>query len=160
MVDVMKGICIIMVMLTHVTTIPTATRKLILYPFTILPAVPMFLMLSGFVFTMTECAKLKNPDDPYDVGSWFEKETFFRRFNRFLIPYLIADVLICVFLVLLCNVRWFRFETLWKIFVFGGRGPGGYYILLLFQFLILFPFMLYGFKKQPLAFSLFTVSFW
>jgi len=159
MVDVIKGICIIMVILTHVTTIPNDTRKLILYPFTILPAVPIFLMLSGFTFSMAEMSKADNKSS-YDIAQWFDKNRFFSRFKRFFIPYLIADLSILLFLILLCNVRRFSFSTLWKIFIFGGRGPGGYYVILLMEFLVLFPFLLYGINKSPFLFSMFIVCFY
>ena len=153
MIDITKGICIIMVILTHVSTIPNDTRKLILYPFTILSAVPVFLILSGFSFSMSEELMIIDKS-PYDISRWFEKKRFIKRLKRFLIPYFITCFLILLLLILLCNIRWFSFETLWKMFIMGGRGPGGNYVIILLELLVIFPFLLYGLERNPFVFSL------
>ena len=55
--DVLKGICILLVILTHFDWVE-AERLRYLFPFWMNPAVPIFMIISGYVFT--ESFKRKN----------------------------------------------------------------------------------------------------
>lgn len=145
--DMIKGLCIVMVILTHVP-LTNEVKKAIFYPFTILPAVPMFLMCSIYAFSLTEDRKNG------DIFTWFSSRTFWRRANRFLFPFLFSVGIIIAGLVLLSNLRRLAFASFFKLVFLGGRGPGGYYVLILFQLLVLFPFLRHFFCLNQIGTTL------
>lgn len=140
--DVMKALCICMVIITHVSGITMETRKNMLWPFTILPAVPIFLMMSVFVFALAEDQKNGT------VLSWFQWPTFWKRFNRFFLPQAIAIAVIIACLFAFRDMKRISAESIFKMFQTGGRGPGAYYVLIMYQLLIVFPFMRMLFRKN------------
>ena len=143
--DVMKAVCICMVIITHMNGISVNIRKAILWPFTILPAVPTFLMMSVFVFAMAEDTKNGT------VLSWFSWPTFWRRFNRFLFPQAVAIAVIIAGLFAFRDLKRISVESIFKMFQMGGRGPGAYYVMIMYQLLIVFPFVRMLFRKNQAA---------
>ena len=156
MVDVMKGFCIIMVILTHVSTIPTHIRKLILYPFTILPAVSMFIMLSAYSFSLSEdrleqtCGRVRTDSD------WFERRQFLRKLGRFLLPFGISVFVLLAVLRIIFHAD-ISFPIVFRVISLGGYGPGSYYVWIVFQLLLLFPFFRCGFKHNPIRMAVFLI---
>ena len=155
MLDVIKGICIIMVILTHVSTIPNHVKKMILYPFTILPAVPMFIMLNAYSLSLSEDRLEQKAGCVRTISDWFEKQSFFRRIRRFLIPYAVAIIILFFGMFYIKHLRHISFRSAWIIICRGGSGPGGYYVLIILQILMLFPFIRYGFNKKPFELCIF-----
>lgn len=159
MIDVIKGICIIMVILNHVTIIPTAIRRIILWPFTILPAVPMFIMLSSYNLSLSEERMEIRMGKRKTIADWFENKRFFSRINRFLIPYLITILVLIVGLFIVLHAQRISFKTIWFLLIQGGRGPGGYFVIIILQVLVLFPFLRYGFEQSPFRMTVFMIIF-
>ena len=146
LVDAIKGLCIIMIILTHVSTIPQSMKKVILYPFTILPAVPCFLMLSSYIYTYIEG---KTDADEW-LWKWFDARRFGKRIHRLLVPYVISLLVLFAGLHLFKGVQYISPKTIWLTFLQGGRGPGGYYVVVAFGFLALFPFLRLILDHHPL----------
>ena len=142
--DFIKGLCIIMVILTHVP-FTAAIKKAMLYPFTILPAVPMFLMCSVYAFSLSEDRK----PDGGSIWGWFEPTAFKKRFNRLFLPYCIAIFITVVVLMIVKNMKRIAFLSVLKILLQGGRGPGSYYVVILFSLLVIFPFLYQAFHRHP-----------
>lgn len=156
-IDVIKGLAIIMIILTHVSTIPMDLKLRIAYPYTILPAVPIFLICSGFLYLRSELGKRCKNEEAGGTGniilSWYGSSNFMRRINRLLYAYLVQWV------VLMGTLFIFRGKLLPApdaliMFLQGGRGPGAYYVLIMFQFMVVFPFLAYAFEKSPFGTSL------
>lgn len=142
--DVIKAICIIMVILRHVA-FPEEIQRKILYPFTILPAVPIFLMCSVFVYCYVE------DRNNGTILSWFSNKVFWKRMERYLLPFLVSVAVLIAGLFLFMNIKRISLYSIYRIIQFGGRGPGNYYVLIIFQFMVIFPFLRYFYKKQPAA---------
>ena len=141
--DIMKGVCICMVIVRHVGVIGPEMQKMYGWPFTVLPAVPMFLMMSMVSFSLAEERKGKD----VDLLSWFEWETFSRRFCRFLLPFFIA-VAVEIAILYLRGMKGFSLMSLFVMLQQGGRGPGNYYVIIVFQLMLLFPFLRLFYKKN------------
>lgn len=151
MVDVIKGFSILMIIMTHVAGMTKQFRDLIFYPFTVIPAVSVFLVLSAYVFELSEEKYRKKQGRPWTIWDWFETERFVPRLRRFLYPYLLTTACLCVILTRVLGVNFFRFKYLFRILAMGGRGPGAYYIILMFEFLLAFPLIKYWADKDPLS---------
>ena len=141
--DIIKGISIIMVILTHVADVPQSVRQQVLWPFTILPAVPLFILTTVYAYSTAE----NKPN--WSIVSWFETKRFSRRFNRFFIPWIITIAVQIILLFELLGATSLSLSALMRILFLGGRGPGAYYVMLTFQILVLFPLMKYAFEKSP-----------
>lgn len=141
--DIIKGISIVMIILTHVANIPQSVRQRVLWPFTILPAVPLFILTTVYAYSTAE----NKPD--WSIVSWFETKRFSRRFNRFFIPWIITIAVQIVLLFVLLGATKLSPSALMRILFLGGRGPGAYYVMLTFQILAFFPLMKYAFEKSP-----------
>lgn len=159
-VDVIKGLAIIMIILTHVSTIPLDLKLRIAYPYTILPAVPIFLICSGFLYLRSEQGKRCKNNQKIGGGtidniiySWYDKTNFMRRINRLLYAYLVQWIILMGALFLIKGKVLAAPDAL-IMFLQGGRGPGAYYVLIMFQFLVIFPFLAYAFEKSPFGTSL------
>ncbi|WP_195268589.1 acyltransferase family protein [Eubacterium sp. 1001713B170207_170306_E7] len=149
-VSYLKCIAIILVLITHSIS-PTSEQR-IGGPFWIAMAVPIFLIISGFNFTAS-CENKKI----FATREWFRHNNLLPKLKRILLPYSAVYVLE-IFLIYISK----KLELTKGIMIFnyvtGGFGPGSYYIPILIQFLLLFPFILMGFKsKAKLTFSILLV---
>lgn len=137
-VDNLKAMSILLVILTHSITLET--RMLIGGPFWVDMAVPIFMILSGFTYSLSAQKKECN-----SITQYYTKRNIVPKFKRLLFSYLLIitiEVIIYSF---------FQPKGLKEIIIryfFGGWGPGSYYIPLLFQLIILFPCMYIPLKKS------------
>lgn len=154
MLDILKALAIIMVVITHVADIPRGVKQMLLWPYIILPAVPIFLILSIYAYSKS----VEKTGGTNVLLSWFEKKPFLKRVNRFLVPYSISIAILCLGLIL-NGAKGISIMSIIKMFLQGGRGPGGYYIIITFQLLVLYPFMKNSFDKRPMVTVLFLVIF-
>lgn len=142
-VDFLKGICILFVIVTHYAWTDTERLRL-LFPFWIDMAVPIFMILSGFVFTKSYLKhNIKTYEQAYAYENWLGK------LIRFSFPFLIAfavEEVACRFLGI---VRHNALETA-TAFVQGGFGPGSYYYPILVQFIFYFPVLFFLVQKYRL----------
>lgn len=152
-VDMLKGAAAICVILSHVQ-LTEAQRRILLAPFWMWMAVPVFMVLSGFNFAAS-LEKMQQRSE-----EWFERPFFMRKLTRFLYPFFIAEVVeVCWMLHLKVPL-----QSIMHSVLSGGCGPGGYYNSMLFQLLIIFPLlyaamqhrqqMLWGFILLNLGYEL------
>lgn len=138
--DVLKGICILLVILTHFDWVEPQ-RLQYLFPYWMNPAVPIFMIISGYVFT--ESFKRKNVEtfkEAYNLKSIMDKVI------RYTIPLIIIyaiEVPVKLF-ALQQPIRW---QELVSQFFLGGYGPGSYYFPYMIEFIFLFPLIYFAIKK-------------
>lgn len=145
-VDLLKGICIIFVIVTHFAW-EAAERKVYLFPFWIDMAVPVFMIISGYINASSfERRKISSLKEAY---SW---ESILKKFIRYTLPFAIIYLIEVVFLfgehVISGNALGHGWVILWVI---GGYGPGGYYYPIMIQFIFLFPIIYFIVHKYGFA---------
>lgn len=170
-IDVIKGLLILFVIFGHIN-INIETRRILLAPFWENSAVPMFLLLSSYLYSK---GFLKNNIETYRDA--YSLNMLMPKLLRFIIPWFIFYV--CEVLVYLFMRTNFISNTLSNLYpnndfietyvpiingkkiivglFSGGEGPGSYYVLLMFIFIFIFPF-LYFFVKKYKKKSIFVCS--
>lgn len=140
--DAMKGISIILILITHFSW-SDDQRRLLLFPFWIEMAVPIFMMITGFVYTMSfdkgRCQKLQ---DGYSL------KIISKRIFRYLIPYLMIFIIELFIYYLFFENHSILFLIM--TFITGGFGPGAYYIPVLLQIVFLMPLVYFVIRSNPL----------
>ena len=122
-IDFLKGVCIIMVLLTHGLLINV--QEYLLYPLWIAQAVPIFLLIQAF-----HAFKKDRPAFPRPSHIW----------TRILRPFLIVQIIFLVHGYLQCQINHTSFPEFLTLFRrCGGLGPGSYYIWIYLQFALLLP---------------------
>lgn len=133
LVDVIKGVCILFVIFSHYAWSDEQRHKM-LFPFWIDMAVPMFMVVSGYVGALSFYnKKIENLKDCFLINSIMAKCA------RFMLPFTVAflfEFLLDAFLS-----KSFSFKRYIVSFFYGGEGPGNYYIPIMIQFVFLFPFI-------------------
>lgn len=147
-IDYLKSIAVILVILTH--ALSKQQRLRIGGPFWISMAVPIFMILSGFTNSLSA-----DKNNIYSTKQYFKKEQLLSELSKILIPYLVIillEIMLGGFQRIFFEVGPFMSFGLKEFIVFvltGGTTPGSYYVLILLQFVVIFPFMLVAFKKAP-----------
>ena len=117
-------------------------RLAIGFPFWGSQAVPFFLTISAFLLANS----LSRVADP--LNTWFKGGKVWKSLVRVVIPYLTIAILIFAVEVLLSSSKAFvKYPPIF--FLVGGTGPGGYYVPLLIQLYLLFPFFFALFRRRP-----------
>lgn len=139
-IDFLKGICILFIIITHYAWKETE-RLRYLFPFWIDMAVPIFMIISGFVYTKSFLEKdISTLEKAYSIRNILGK------IIRYSVPFIIAFIIEMV----VFNVSGARHYNVWqmgKIFFRGGVGPGGYYYPIMIQFIFYFP-IIYAIVKK------------
>lgn len=138
--DVLKGICILLVILTHFDWVE-AERLKYFFPYWMNPAVPIFMIVSGYVYT--ESFKRKNVStfkEAYALKGILDKAI------RYTVPLLMIYV-IEVPLKLIIFEKKFTVGDILLQLCLGGYGPGSYYYQYMMQFIFLFPLIYFVIKK-------------
>ena len=137
-IDFIKGIAIIFVILLH--SIPKQTLESILAIFHIWQAIPLFFIIMGYNMALSFRRRR------YDCSAKYMKEYFCSRLKRIAPPFLAIYALSLIIGV----YRGFDYSFLW---IFIGRFPldlpGNYFVSMIFQFVLIFPFLWMIFTKQP-----------
>lgn len=138
--DVLKGICILLVVLTHFEWEKEQTLNL-LFPFWVSSAVPIFMIISGYVYsesfkrkqisTLKEAYSLKNVAD---------------KLVRYSLPFVLIYIIEIALKVFVVNQRMSAREVILNLFL-GGYGPGSYYFQYMIQFVFVFPLVYFAIKK-------------
>lgn len=137
-VDVIKGICILFVIITHFEW-QNSERMALGFPFWIDMAVPVFMIISGYVSSLSaEKRNIKGVSDLYLPSVIVPK------LIRYTIPFLIIYLINSV--IFFSDGSWGISQIVFGIFS-GGTGPGAYYYPVLIQFVFLFP-VVYGIIKK------------
>ena len=138
--DYLKVISIFMIVVTHLG-FSAITRKNLLFPYWIDMAVPIFFIISGYVYSLSsDKRKLKG------IKDWFKFDNFIDKFLRIFIPYVI--IFIIEVLLYKINNRDIFLREIINGFFTGSWGPGSYYFPVLLQLLFLFPFILFITKTK------------
>ncbi len=150
-IDFLKGICIIIVIFEHAGWSRETWLKG-LFPFWDRIAIPMFMVISGFVYTLSLQRK--------GMENYYSFHELSHKLKRYLRPYIIAFSIENVAYLIIANKAFRRFienhfhfpinsifservtilNSL-KSFISGGYGPGNYYTPVLIQLIILFPLL-------------------
>lgn len=139
-IDFLKGICIIFVIITHYDWI-RAERRGLLFPFSINMAVPIFMIISGYLFSKSfENHKIDTFKRAYGLNHILTK------IIRFTVPFAIIYIIEEIVLTVITPSRMslFRFAD---DFVKGGIGKGSYYYPFMIQFIFVFPLIYFTVKK-------------
>lgn len=129
--DFYKGICILFVIFTHNEW--TQEQRLYgLFPFWIGMAVPVFMVITGYVSAMsfqTHAHNLKNAYRPTEI---------LRKWLRFVVPFLPIYAFQVVWSYAVLQKSFSKY-TLVKFFLEGGDGPGSYYFPVMLQMVVIIP---------------------
>jgi len=129
-VDLLKGICIILVCITHYEW-TSAERKEMLFSWWVDMAVPIFMILSGYVYEKSLKRK-----GIVSLSKLYVPVDILKRTIRLTIPILVAYSLTLAWdSANLPEIRYDIFIT----FLQGGRGPGSYYYPVMMQSVFLLP---------------------
>ena len=149
--DIVKAACILFVIITH-DKISESFRLKTLFPFWINMAVPMFMIISGYVYAISfERNKISEIHEAYALNFIMPK------FIRYTVPFILA------YLVELADEIFIRHNYSVASWIFhffnGGIGPGSYYYPVLLQFLFIYPVIYfvvrrYDFKGLLLCFAM------
>ena len=140
--DVFKGILIMFVIISHFAWSPDE-RTTYLFPFWIDMAVPLFMLLSGYLHA---ASNEKNKIDCIEKA--YEFKYLSGKIIRYTVPYVLVYI---VEMFLYYFVRDTAFSKLNYLFIFwrGGAGAGSYYWPVMIQFVFLFPIIYFIIKKSP-----------
>lgn len=141
LIDILKGICILFVIFTHYNW-TMDTRLGMFFPFWIDMAVPVFMVISGYV--NAKSFESKGIDS---IEEAYQKTLLITKLLRFLVPFVIAYGLECM-IQILCHR--FTVASFVKDFFHGGYGPGTYYFPVMVQFVFIYPVIYFIIKKHGL----------
>lgn len=129
-IDILKGICILWVIMLHAIPAGEKIYKFLLMPFYAQLTIPFFMVISGFTNTLSY--------EKYE--NWYTFSKLWKKVKRFVIPFIPALVLELFVLG--------RPENLMIWLLQGGyQMPGSYYIIIMIQLVLLFP-CIYAFYYQ------------
>jgi len=139
--DLIKGICIIFVIITHYDW-NDQERAAYLFPFWIEMAVPIFMIISGFVYSKSfDANKIVSIENAYAFPNIYKKVM------RFTIPFIIAFLIEEIAIVMSGTASITIFEIIFS-FLKGGVGPGSYYYPIMIQFIFVFPVIYFIIKRH------------
>ncbi len=144
LIDSIKGLCILFVVITHFPW-SSEQRTLLLFPFWIDMAVPVFMLLSGY---LTANSMEKNHVSSFE--ECYHSKRILKSIVRLTSPYLIAyfvEMLLYVCIYTIADQP-LHINPL-KILLLGGIGPGSYYFPIMIQFVFLFPLIYRIIRSSP-----------
>lgn len=150
-VDVLKGISVIFVIITHYNW--SEKQRLIgLFPFFVDMAVPIFMIISGYVFTKSYIKK-----GIVCFENAYELPLILKRLLRYVIPFMMAYVI---------ELAWFfvfgdglNGHDIVANFFGGGIGQGSYYFPMLIQITFFLPVILFSIYERPAKGLLFWFAY-
>lgn len=142
-VDVLKGICIIFIIITHFSW-ESWERIRYFFPFYIDMAVPVFMILSGYVYNFSYRKRNIN-----NIGEAYALSNIVDKIIRYTLPFLLIYLFEICYLYFKGSIT----LSLSSIFVLcldffaGGGGKGSYYYPVMMQFIFIFPIIFFIIKK-------------
>ena len=108
-----------------------------LFPFWIDMAVPIFMLISGYVYTISyKRHEINKFESAYSIKNNIDK------LIRYTIPYIITFIIEEIYIILgTSGIDSISYEIL--TFIDGGRGPGSYYYPVMIQFVFIFPIIFF-----------------
>lgn len=149
-IDFIKTISIIMVLITH-TNISSYTRNKYNFQYSIDMAVPLFMIITGFTYTLSYRSRTI-----LGIREWFFSKNFIDKLLRITPSFLIILLLEITYAHIYYGYSYS--QILADIFAYGAYGQGGYYYWVLLQIVIAFPFMLYILNKDYIGGSIMLLS--
>lgn len=148
--DILKGFCICLVIITHFPW-PDSVRATVYYHYLIEMAVPLFMMISGYLYA---ASMEKKGIDTFEKA--YSQKMILPKLIRYTVPYVIVFALFTGY----CISKHYYMSVATKMieFVTGTVGPGGYYFPLVIQLVFLFPVIYFIMRKNP-AKGLITIFF-
>lgn len=142
LLDVIKGVCILFVIISH-CNFSDEERLHLFFPFWIDMAVPMFMIISGYVGALSfDCKNIRNLKECY------KKEILISKISRLTIPFIIVCIIEFIadcFISGRVSIADFFF-----LIIYGGRGPGSYYYPIMMQFVFLYPLIYFIIKDSKI----------
>ncbi|MBQ7715298.1 MAG: acyltransferase [Clostridia bacterium] len=138
--DIYKGICILLIVLTHSKWTDSERLKL-LFPFWVDIAVPIFMIISGYLYSLSF---QKHEIDT--IGKAYRLKTVLNKVIRYTLPFLVIFIIEKIIIVLNNGNIGGPVSLLYN-FLQGANGPGGYYYPILLQFVFVFPIIYFIIKK-------------
>lgn len=126
LLDYMKAVCIIMVIITHYNWSDKSSPFFTMF---INMAVPVFMILSGYNFSMSNKKKAGGK-----LSKMYDVHLLESKLERFLVPFFV----ICLVEIVLLLIEG-KHINLFRIFAYGAYGPGSYYVPILIQLIFIFP---------------------
>ena len=124
--DYLKAICVIMVIITHYDW---ADKDSPFFTMLINMAVPVFMIISGYNFAMSN--RKKTGGNLKKMYAW---EMIKPKLIRFLVPFFT----VCLIEIVLLVIEDKHINPP-RIFLLGAYGPGSYYVPIMIQLLVIFP---------------------
>ncbi len=134
--DILKIICMVLVIITHVNLPESFDTRA--YLFTVNACVPMLMITTGFMFSRS-LFKMQ------DLKKWYNIKVLANRMLRFIIPFL--TLLFIIFIVDFASGLRYSFID----FITVRKGPGGYYLPVILQVIVIFPLIYLAVSKFKLG---------
>lgn len=131
-IDFVKGILILCVIITHYAW-QNHERLKLLFPFWVDMAVPLFMVISGFVY-----AKSFQKTNATTIDKAYTLDSILKKAIRYSVPFCIIFLVEEIILSVALGVRHNPLQMV-NAFLNGGYGPGSYYYPLMMQFIFFFP---------------------
>ncbi len=147
LIDLLKGISIIMIIITHCDYAWDGNKRLLFgFPFWIDMAVPIFMIISGYVYSLSI-----NKREIVSFIQAYRLTEIWRKFLRYTVPFAIAFIMEYIAHDIIYYKMNFPDSQKWfpqPIFGFinGGMGGGSYYYPVMCQFILLFPLVYFTIK--------------
>ena len=144
-IDYLKGIAIIMVILTHVGFASDIVKTNFLFPYFIYMAVPIFMLITGFNYANSYIKR-----NCEEFNQMYNLKLLITRFLRLTIPFIII-----LLLEYTCHFQSILRHSFIINFLRGGTGEGNYYFPVMLQLIFFFPILYYFFKRYGRKFLIF-----
>ncbi len=148
--DYLKFIGIISVIITH-SDFTTEHRELFIFPYFIDMAVPVFMIITGYMNSLS-CQKRQIKS----ISEYFKRGGVLKRINYILLPLLIIYLAEIIIYATYYNEN-ITIPFLIELIRYDNMGPGSYYPIVLIQIYLIFPFMYVLFNKSPAISSVLIV---
>lgn len=146
--DYLKTFAIIMVIITHIFSYNEVAPLPGIFPYLVEMAVPVFMIISGYVNTISFTKKTA---EELKAGNW--KNYFCSKLYVIYLPFTVLYFLEII-LMYIIQKRTIGLHEAIYVFLTGGWGPGSYYIPMLTQFIFCFPILYYLVKKDSVKGSI------
>lgn len=141
--DYLKSFAIILVIFTHYAW-TSKEREGLIFPYVISMAVPIFMIVSGYVLSKS-CERMRINE----IGDMYNIPYLLKRAVRFSLPFAIAFLMEIFFEKIQYGTN-YTLKELIKFAWDGGFGPGSYYYPLMMQMILFFPLVFEMMRKRPL----------
>lgn len=138
--DVLKGIAIILIVITHHNW-EQIERLRFLFPFWIDMAVPIFMIITGYVSALS-FSKRKITS----LADCYHRQQLLAKWLRYLIPFIPVFLLTVIVETIFLHKNYFSLDGV-ILFLTGGHGPGSYYFPVMMQLVLIIPMIWAIIKK-------------